>query len=241
MDIQTFFYKLFLTDSSARPTQFLGSAFPVAAGGGLLTCRHVVDVPVPTGSAISVFDPAAGSCRRISEWILPADPDVDMAFLPAALSRDKQEFFPVLTPNLLQIGESVYSFGYFAIGGRLEDVEQGYFSGKIVNFFGQDEGAGRARFMLPYPILEGMSGSPVLTYHNGPKLVGMAFANRSSRILASEIVEYSDGGAQLKETVNRIVEFGISYHPAAIVQFLNSVRAPGIVVSDARVQVPGLE
>ena len=39
---------------------------------------------------------------------------------------------------------------------------------------------------LSYAVIEGLSGSPVLTYHNGPKLVGMCWGNLQSRIVASE-------------------------------------------------------
>lgn len=242
MQIDAFFYKLFLTDESGKPSAFLGSAFPVAPDGGLLTCRHVVNVDIPEGSGIAVLDHATGQFTRITEQpILPVDTGIDMAFLPRALGRSKPEFFPVLLPELLKIGESVYSFGFFSIGGTVGDVEQGYFSGSIINFFRHEQGPTQASFMLPYPVLEGMSGSPVLTYHNGPKLVGLAIGNRSSRILASEIFEYRDDKTEFKETVNRIVEFGVAYHPAAVVQFLARAGVQGFVVSGDRLNLPGLE
>jgi len=242
MEINSFFYKLFLVDSSNHPTAFIGSAFPVAPDGGLLTCRHVVGVPIPEGHAIAVFDPVVYGFARISQPpVLPADPDVDMAFLPNAFGRPKAEFFPILSPQELKIGEDVYSFGFFSIGGGLANIEQGYFGGKIINFFRHEHRADQASLMLPFPILEGMSGSPVLTYHNGPKLVGLAIGNRSSRILASEILEYKEDKTEFKETVNRIVEFGVAYHPAAIVQFLARARVGGFVVSEVRVEVQGLE
>lgn len=242
MDINRLFYKLFLVDGSNQPSAFIGSAFPVAPDGGLLTCRHVVDVPIPEGNTIAVFDPAISGFARISQPpVLPVDLDVDMAYLPNAFGRSKAEFFPIISPSQLKIGEDVYSFGYFSIGGSLVNVEQGYFGGKIVNFFRHEQGTDQASLTLPFPILEGMSGSPVLTYHNGPKLVGLAIGNRSSRILASEILEYKDDQKEFKETVNRIIEFGVAYHPAAIVQFLSVAGAKDFVVSDQRVEVPGLE
>ncbi len=164
-----------------------------------------------------------------------------MAYLPNVFRSPKSEFFPILSPRQLKIGEDVYSFGYFSIGGSPNNVEQGYFSGKIINFFGHEDGVDQASFMLPFPILEGMSGSPVLTYHNGPKLVGLAIGNRSSRILAHEIFEYKDGQSEFKETVNRIIEFGVAYHPAAIIQFLSVVGVGGFIETDQRVEVSGLE
>jgi hypothetical protein len=242
MEIDNFFYKLFRVDKSSQPTAFIGSAFPVAPGGGLLTCRHVVDVRIPEGYAIAVFDRSVSAFAVIAHPpVLPPDPNIDMAFLPDAFGRSKTEFFPILSPQELKIGEDVYSFGFFSIGGGMADIEQGYFGGKIINFFRHEHAVDQASFMLPFPVLEGMSGSPVLTYHNGPKLVGLAIGNRSSRILASEILEYKDDKTEFKETVNRIVEFGVAYHPAAIIQFLTLAGVAGFVVSQERVAVPGLE
>jgi hypothetical protein len=242
VEINRFFYKLFLVDGSSRPTAFLGSAFPVVPGGGLLTCRHVVNVPIPDGHAIAVYDPAVSAFARIDcAPVLAKQPEIDMAFLPNALGRPQEQFFPILTPKVLKIGESVYSFGFFSIGGGLANIEQGYFGGQIINFFGHGPDESQASFMVPFPILEGMSGSPVLTYHNGPKLVGLAIGNRSSRILASEILEYEDDKTEFKETVNRIVEFGIAYHPAAILHFLTLAGIESFVSSEERVSVPGLE
>ena len=86
-----------------------------------------------------------------------------------------------------------------------------------------------------------MSGSPVLTYHNGPKLVGVAIGNRSSRILASEVIQYKDDKVDFRETVNRIVEFGVAYHCAALIHFLTEAHAAGHVVSDSRIEMAGLE
>lgn len=42
--------------------------------------------------------------------------------------------------------------------GPQREIEQGYFAGRIVNF------SKTPSLTLPYPIIEGMSGSPVLTY-----------------------------------------------------------------------------
>lgn len=85
-----------------------------------------------------------------------------------------------------------------------------------------------------------MSGSAVLTYHNGAKVVGIAIGNRSSRILASEILEYKDEKREVRETVNRIVEYGVAYHVATIVGILEDLGVKGYVVSDSRLSLPGL-
>ena len=242
MEISRFFYRLHLVDQALQPRAFIGTAFPVAPNGGLLTCRHVVDIATPEDQAIPVFD--AEESRYVtleSAPIYSTDPAVDLAFLPNAFKRQKPEFFPILTPPMLKIGEDSYTFGFFAIGARQESIEHGYFAGKIVNFFDYRESAARAKMTLPFPVLEGMSGSPILTYHNGPKLVGIGIGNRQIRILASEVIEYRDDRTEFRESINRIVEHGVAHHSGAIVNLLVQAGIAGFVVSDQQVPVPNLE
>lgn len=80
----------------------------------------------------------------------------------------------------------------------------------------------------------------MLTYHNGPKAVGLAFGSISSRITASEVVEYENDGVKLRETVLRIVEFGLAYGSDALVRLDNELGI-GLTVTDQHLQVPGLE
>lgn len=240
MEIAKFFYKVYAIDKEGRPQAFLGSAFPVVPNGGLLTCRHVVSIELPDGQQIAVLDNEKDTFSPVSDIVLPSQSGLDLAFLRNALGRPKSEFFPILTPKRLVVGKDVFCFGFFATGGRFADVEQGYFSGRIVNFFSSEPSPISYSLMLPFPVLEGMSGSPILTYHNGTKLVGLSYGNRSSRILASEVLLYKDEKKEYKETIHRIVEFGVAYHCATIIDFLSQIGVKGFVVSDEQVNIPGL-
>ena len=153
-----------------------------------------------------------------------------MALLPNALQGTHNLFFAILPPQLLLMGADVYSFGFFKMAGGLE---QGYFGGKIVAFL-NPENPSLCRLVLPFPILEGMSGSPILTYHNGPKLVGIAQGNQESRIQAHSILDYSDEKVAIREEIHRVVEFGIAYHCAAVQQFLLETSIHGFAVSDGK-------
>jgi hypothetical protein len=200
----------------------------------------VVDVKPGIEEQLCVLDNEHNRLCFVAQVLYPSDQSIDIAYLPAALHRPKPEFFPVLTPGQLGIGEDVYTFGSFAIGRAAAQLETGYFGGKVVNFF--DEGnAGIPCLTLPCPAVEGMSCSPVLTYHNGPKVVGILIGNRQSRVLASEVIEYTEGGTQYRETVNRIVEFGVAYRVPVLADFLRTIEAPGYLVTDQRVSIPGLE
>lgn len=241
MDVQRFFYRVHALDPDDRPLAFLGTCFPIGPGGNMLTCRHVIEVDLAQGARLGIYDNELQAYRALSQPpVVYANPHADLALLPNALGRPKAEFLPVLNPQILHVGEDVYSYGYFAIGGVAGALETGYFAGKIVNFH-QLEHQSAVMMTLPYAVIEGLSGSPVLTYHNGPKVVGVATGNRSTRILAAETLDYKDGEVDFRETINRIVEFGTAMHCAAIVNFLTGVPGSGIVVSDQRVSVPNLE
>jgi S1-C subfamily serine protease len=240
MDSTRLFYKVFSVDAEGSPIAFEGTAFPVTPNGGMLTCRHVVEAGMARGTNLAIYD------NELTKYSVLRDAPVvcqtestDIAFLPNALSRAKAEFFPILTPQALRVGESVYSYGFFSIGGSQTNIEQGFFGGKIVNFFHTDDST-KAMLTLPYSIIEGLSGSPVLTYHNGPKVVGLATGNRISRILAAETLEYKDDKIEFKETINRIVEFGTAMHCSAVSAFLSSTPDVGHVVSSERCEISGL-
>src|SRR5687767_7660998 len=134
MDKSLFFYRLYLVDSEGLPVQFLGNAFPIVPDGGLLTCRHVVDLEA-TDNSLAVFDNETDSYKVISQLVFPGEPKLDLAFLPNALQRSKAEFFPILTSDTLYAGEDVYSFAHYATGGLLDSLTEGYFAGKLTNIY----------------------------------------------------------------------------------------------------------
>jgi hypothetical protein len=241
MERDKFHSAVFLVDEAWTRQKHLGSAFVVAPNSGLLTCRHVVDVDYDRSTQfIVVADFEKDKLVKVEEPIL-SDDELDMAFIPEAFQRTKNEFIPILTPEKLLVGESVYSTGYYALGGQVDRMTFSYFSGSIVNFFNAGNAQSIPAFTLPYPNIEGMSGGPVLTYHNGTKLVGMAFGNQSQRVIASEVLDYKNTKREYTETIHRIVEFGLAYHAATIAQFLDKIGVTEAVVSDQRLDIEGLE
>ena len=228
MRINPLFSQIYLAGRDLKPLKFLGTAFPIAPGGGLITCRHVVDIKKKDGNVVVVLDAEMNRVVPINEIRFPMRPDVDIAFIPNAFGRPKKHFFPILSPERIIMGENVYSVGFFVAGGK---VNPGYFKGNIVNLTQFKETPGVAGLSLSYAVIEGFSGSPVLTYHRGPKVVGLCYGSVQSRIAAREILEYKDERRELRETVTRIVEFGEAYHASTLVQFLKEVGAQGYIVS----------
>ncbi len=232
-----YIFQLFSLDLHGKPIAFLGTAFPIASDGTLATCGHVVS-KVSLPQRIGVWDNRKRKLTAIpQDPLFPSDGNVDMALLPNALRRNENEFFRLLPPQLLAVGQDVYTFGFFELSREQDElsggIEYGYFGGKVVAFK-NDEDPSRRSLILPFPILEGMSGSPVLTYHRGPKLVGIAKGNRESKILAHSVMDYSDEKGTVKEEIHRVTEFGIAYHCAAIELFLLGTPIQGYVVSSDR-------
>lgn len=242
MNLTNFFYSLVLVNKANKAVSLLGSAFPITANGDLLTCRHVVDVISNEELHMAVFDYENAKFCKIEKAQIKyhQDPKVDLAFIINPFGDPKPQFFPILSPNKLLTGEDVYTYGKYALGGRIEEITGGYFSGRIINIY-NDKTRELFLLTLPYPIIEGLSGSPVLTYHNGPKLVGICIGNQAQRILASEVLEYKDTEKEYKETINRIVEFGLAIHCSHIIEFLGQMNLKGFIVSDQSVPIVGME
>ena len=190
-----FFYRLYKAIDQP-PLYYLGTAFPIAPGGTLMTCRHVVDVSFGENEYLAVFDEKSKKLFPINDVNYPSDPNLDIAILPNAFSDNRKEYIPFLTPHDLKVGEDVYTMGFFNEHENNVTTQDGYFGGKIVNFRNALH-SDHAALTLPFAIIEGLSGSPILTYHNGVKVVGMAIGSKSARVVASEVIEYEDDKLQL--------------------------------------------
>jgi len=223
------FYKLYSRKNS-RIIAFIGSAFPVAEDGDMLTCRHVIE-GIEDDEELVIFDNEIKQYVPVTNIILPKDKSLDMAFMPNCLNRKKAEFFPIMNPHTLKIGEDVYTYGHHKTNVSTES-ESAYFKGNIVSYTSFPDHTDYISIRVSYHFIEGMSGGVVLTYHNGVKLVGLAHNNSMSRIVAREILEYEDDNEKYRETISRMVEYGLAYHPSAILNFCDEVAISGIVCSD---------
>ena len=245
MDIAPFFYRILKVTKGDNSGQLLGTAFPITPNGGFITCRHVIDVHTTDHEHIAIYDNETRNIVPIdqSSCLIPKNKSHDLAFIPNALQRKKEEFFPLLSPLDVITGEDVYSYGYFLSSSSefaaesATSINQGVFKGNIVNFSNSPKTPGSMAISLSYPIVEGLSGSPVLTYHHGPKVVGMCYGNVQSRVTASEVLEYRDEVTEYKEIISRIVEFGRAHHVAGIVSYLQETSVTDFIVSSQSVNL----
>ncbi|MCF7810080.1 serine protease [bacterium] len=238
MEIKSYIYPLFLINKDHIPIQFLGVAFPITPNGGMLSCKHVLEQAVLTdGNYIAIIDFKTSSVIVIKEYQISDTINYDLAFLSNTINN-KHEYIPMIPVNKLIIGSKISSFGFYSIGKSISDLSRGFFSGTIVNVRHVD---GVQEMVLPFPVLEGMSGSPVIHYYEGPKIAGICIGNKQQIIQVNEILEYRDTEKEYKETINRVVEFGISYPVNVIKLFLDEIGVNNYLVSDQRVEIPGLE
>jgi len=177
-------------DEHDQPVSLAGTAFPISPDGGFVTCLHVVSRVNADGTQVrvGVID---GNRRRVwpvEQHFSPSrETGLDMAYLPSAIGRPTPCFLPILSPEHVMMGSDANMLGYYV--GKL-GFEIGSFHGNAVATPQED---GRQRVRLPYAVIEGCSGAPLLTYHNGTKVAGMAFGSESQRILAYEIADVVDG------------------------------------------------
>ena len=232
MDPRLFHFPVVTLDGSGRPDHLRGNAFPITQAGDLLTCRHVVSLA--EGKRLAVLDLEQDRVVPVTTVRFPANPELDLALLPGALGRASHRW-PLLAPGVLRVGKDVSTYGFYAHGGSWVSVADGYFKGNVVSF----RSVGYGTITLSYAVIEGLSGSPVRTYHNGAKAVGICFGSETQRVLASEVVEFIEGGRELRETVNRIVEFGLAYRVEVIEALCAEMGVTALATAD-RIDEPEL-
>lgn len=227
MEPQLLFYKVFLDSKGEK--KYLGTAFPITPSGHFLTCYHVVDQPMNIDDQLCLFDNTSKVFQPFTEMIF--DKSKDIAILLNPLNRVNEKYFPILDPSKLIVGSDVYTYGYFINQFNRNIITDGFFKGSIVNFGLNVLADYNLTITLPFPIIEGLSGSPLLIFHNGVKLAGLNLGNNEYRVEQSRVIEYADEKKEIQEVTSRIVEFGIALHPTIIIQYLKSIGINDFLVS----------
>jgi hypothetical protein len=238
VDVRHWSFPIVTIDQAGQPAAYCGNAFPITPDGGLLTCRHVIERLDGDGEQvpIAVVDPTTLIPKLLrGGWHVPDDSTVDLAFLPRARPETSNTYLPFVTPETLGIGLDVFTPGYFAPSGRPEDMSFGYFRGHVVSAWGAHRDTqGWDRIALPYPVIEGLSGSPVITERrNGWELVGICHGSDSHRVLAYEVVDVEEGSQRYREQLHRIVEFGAALGTSPIREFLDAESVTNYEVATA--------
>lgn len=211
--------------------RFLGTSFVVSADGGLLTCRHVAE-SIRDGEHLAVLHVDNAGERRESliipeEVLFPDDDGLDLAYLPKAANVIKSRVaWPLGEQSWILMSIEAHTFGYTA-GGNPFPVEVGYHSGSVVARRNSDPNLGGfPSLVLSFPVLEGMSGSPLLSAESpnlSRRVIGICCGNESHRIVAREVVSTEIDGREVREQVQRLVEQGLALPLWTILDFLQEI------------------
>ena len=235
MNPQLFIYRVFHLSKSNHST-YCGVAFPITANGDFLTCYHVLNQTMEDGDRLVIQDNETGILQTIEDNVLHS-PEIDCSVILNALRRDKREYLPILEPVEIIVGNDVYTYGYYKNRWNEGSIDDGFFKGHIVNMKPNSLAHGKTCLTTSFAIIEGLSGSPLMTYHNGVKLVGLNLGNNQHMIQQSIVCEYEDDKGKFQETTSRIIEHGISLHPNSIIAFLNDNNVEDYTVTSQRHEV----
>ena len=240
MEITPFFFRVYKVANGGSPNAYLGMAVPITPDGHLLTARHAVDVDLSGDERLALIDHYGQHQYLVETTLFSSDPSLDLACIRSSTLRDTSQYLPILPPPYIKMGLNVHTFGHYLPAGDRVKTRHGFFKGHVVNVTNAMPN-GHTALTLSYPILEGLSGSAILTDHNGPKIVGLAIGNATSQIVAHEYAEFANPGKDIyeRETIKRIVELGQAHHVTAIAKFAREHSLPFMMTSK-RTELPGL-
>ena len=130
------------------------------------------------------------------------------------------------------IGNDVYTYGF---GDTRHDVEKKEYALHPRYFKGSIASSGNVEWMgvmtpsyeLPFNVLTGASGSPILIFKNGVKVVGVAYGNYKSTFNmeeSEEVVEKTDlekGKVSTRMIYAEYKNFGLAHNEKTIREVLN--------------------
>ena len=120
VDLNKFLFPIVRVDPDGNATTLAGTAFAITPGGGLMTCRHVVDVADDDGRPIPTAIVDGDRLVPIGNPVYLEAPEWDMAFLPAGLGREHPHYLPLLDEERAVMGFDVYSIGYYSTAGQIQ-------------------------------------------------------------------------------------------------------------------------
>ncbi len=216
-------------DENLDPIGLLGTAFCPAVGV-LLTCAHVADGPPGT---VAIHDTLTDEIALIENVRL--DPDqrgLDLALIDSPLERDLEPLI-VVPSEVVRPGTETWTYGYFSTNPTKYEIQAGYFGGRVTTVqTGAETSHGSPDIVLQYPVVEGMSGAPLIVQSGESEgqtrlggVTGVCYASRAQRVVAQEVTDVVQGSDTRSETLWRVVEFGLAHHINPVAEFLARVGA----------------
>ena len=203
-----------ISKSNESKFRFLGTGFYVDKKGHLVTCLHIVNSCIEE----RLFAYQIGKKKELELTIIKKSDKYDLALCKSAPSGIETTW-PFINKPYVDIGSDVEAYGYVhePFGPNELPFRQRYMKGYISGI-PRDPNYSDS-FELSFPILFGMSGSPLICHlpieGNNKRQTGIIGCNYGSR--ESAIVQHTvETTVNYEERVSKIVELGLSYLPNAI-------------------------
>jgi len=199
--------------------RFIGSGFFVGSGGFLITCRHVAE-ELARGENLEAYQ--IGKRRSLGLKIIDKSERYDLALCKSINPPDIAESWPIVTKPYVGLASEVYLSGY--VYEPVEDdipfrerYMKGYITGIAREIIYKDS------FELSFPVLFGMSGSPLLSrfriegdMEERIGIVGCAYGCHESSIVKHTVISTDNE----IERVSRIVELGLAHESETLISIL---------------------
>lgn len=203
-----YIFSLILVENKNKIIDFLGTGFFVRNDGTFLTARHVIDIDwskldkmkVEIMGAIGSVDKTFAFFKVGNIEHHPKGLDVSLGKL--VLNFDCK-FFKLAERREMHLGTEVFTWGFGDtktedLGSAAKNIKlhprffKGYICSRIPDF--EWMGTKTPSYELPFPILKGASGSPLLSniQDGETKLIGLVYGTHTSETSTEKSQETSE-------------------------------------------------
>lgn len=204
-----------------RNPRLLGSAFYIGEDGLFATCAHVLRSKRES-EVLCAMDLRTREFETIGDVRLHTHAD----FGVGRVSFENTKWFRPQRTIPIRMGDDAMSFGFVSSGRSAQglDITWRLLKGHIVRVDRAPPPMMRAvsTCELSYPAVSGFSGTAVLT-PSKPQLLGLLYQSREITIQAFGYEERLENGNVERESVHRVVEFGLAHVLADIEVFLEEL------------------
>ncbi|MFX0195730.1 MAG: serine protease [Candidatus Hodarchaeota archaeon] len=200
--------------------RFVGTGFYVDKRGHLITCRHVAD---NLDDNHWLFAYQIGKRKDLGLKVLKKSDRYDLAFCKSS-PPGIGETFPMVTEQYIEFTSDVELVGYChepRLLPKSAPFRQRFMKGNITGI--PLEPGYPDSFELSFPILFGMSGSPLICrigLSERAFIVGCAYGSKEARIVKHSLTIERNTEGRHEQEISRIVELGLAYNPSAIFSLL---------------------
>jgi hypothetical protein len=220
-----YFFPIVTLDDQGEVYRLAGTAFSPARGV-LLTCRHVIE----RNERVAVQNLITDEVTEVEAVRYDPDGRIDLALIECPFEQHPPTL-PVVPTGVVRPGTNVWTYGYYQRSYSPYVIDGAFYGGRVasVHHASQTE-RGSSEILLPFPIVEGTSGAPLLVEPGQaagpattPGFTGVCYGSRQQRVVAQEVADVQEGEVSRSETLYRVVEFGLAFHIQAVGGFLARV------------------